>query len=139
MISRALQVAYKLKTNFEKSQFIKPIQSLYQIGNYLVIQELFKFIVIWLKETFRCWNQSLKIPKETGKSTSMINTSENKLQDDFNLSQESSSEDEVVIQSSQFIQPSRSQMQAMQQMYMPYVEGPKLNWTVNDCLYHILL
>ena len=32
---------------------------------------------------------------------------------------------EVVIQSPQFIQPSTSHMQAMQLMYMPYIEGPK--------------
>ena len=36
-------------------------------------------------------------------------------------------EDQVVTQSPQFIQPSTSQMQAMQQMYMLYIEGPK--WT----------
>ena len=30
-------------------------------------------------------------------------------------------------------------MQAMQTMYMPYVEGPKMDWTVNDRLYHRFL
>ena len=66
----------------------------------------------------------------------MTNINENELQEDSNLSQESSSEDEVVIQSPQYIQPSMSQMQAMQPMYMPYIEGPKMDWTVNDSLYH---
>ena len=27
----------------------------------------------------------------------------------------------------------------MQQMYMPYIEGPKMDWTVNDSLYHRFL
>ena len=45
---------------------------------------------------------------------------------------------EVVLQSPQF-KPSTSQMQAMQQMYMHHIEGPKMNWTVNDNLYHRLL
>ena len=47
--------------------------------------------------------------------------------------------DEVVIQSPQFIQPSTSQMQAMEQIYMSYIEGAKMDWTVNDSLYHRFL
>ena len=37
--------------------------------------------------------------------------------------------------------PSRKQAtnQAMQQMFMPYIEGSKMNWTVNDSLYHDFL
>ena len=66
------------------------------------------------------------------------NTSENELQADSNPSYESSSDDEVVLQSPHF-KPSTSQMQAMQQMYMPYMEGPKMDWTVNGSLYHIFL
>ena len=27
----------------------------------------------------------------------------------------------------------------MQQMYMPYIEGPKMDWTMNDSLYHRFL
>ena len=68
----------------------------------------------------------------------MENTSENEYQADSNLSRESSSDDEVVLQSTQF-KPSTSQMQAMQQMYMPYIEGPKMDLTVNDNLYHRFL
>ena len=30
-------------------------------------------------------------------------------------------------------------MQAMQQMYMSYLEGPRIDWTVNDRLYHRFL
>ena len=40
----------------------------------------------------------------------------------------------VALQSLQFLS-STSQMQAMQQMYMPYIEGPKMDQTVNDSLY----
>ena len=63
------------------------------------------------------------MPKATRKSNCVTDTSENELQEDSNFSQESSSEDEVVIQSQQFLQPSTNQMQAMQQMYIPYIEG----------------
>ena len=78
------------------------------------------------------------MPKATRKSACVTNTSENELQEDFNLSQESSSENEVVMQSLQF-QPSTSQSQVVQPMYMPYIEGPKIDWTVNDSLYHRFL
>ena len=36
-------------------------------------------------------------------------------------------------------QPSTSQVQFVPTMYMPYIEGPKMDWTVNDGLYHRLL
>ena len=78
------------------------------------------------------------MPKATRKSNCVDTTSENELQEDSNLSQESSSDDVVVLQSPQF-QPSTSQTQAMQQMYMPYIEGPKIDWTLNDSLYHRFL
>ena len=65
------------------------------------------------------------MPKAARKSNHADNTSENELQANSNLSQESSSDDEVVLQSPQF-KPSTNQMQAMQHMYMPYIEGPKL-------------
>ena len=34
--------------------------------------------------------------------------------------------------------PSRAQ-QAIPSMYMPYIKGPKMDWTVNDALYHRFL
>ena len=74
------------------------------------------------------------MPKIARKSHHVDNTSKNELQAHSNLSHESSSDDEVVLQSPQF-KPSTSQTQAMQQMYMPYIEGPKMDWTVNDSLY----
>ena len=77
------------------------------------------------------------MPKATRQSASVTNT--NELQENSNPSQDSSSEDdEVVVQSPQF-QPSTSQTQVMQPMYMPYIEGPRMNWTVNDSWYNRFL
>ena len=38
-------------------------------------------------------------------------------------------------------QPNRQQatIPVRQQMFMPYIEGPKMDWTVNDSLYHCFL
>ena len=36
------------------------------------------------------------------------------------------------------IQPSRAH-QVIPSMFMPYIEGPKMDWTVNDALYHRFL
>ena len=78
------------------------------------------------------------MPKATKQSASVTNT--NELQENSNQLQDSSSEDdEVVIQSSQF-QPSTSQAHpVVQSMYMPYIEGPRMDWTVSDSLYHRFL
>ena len=46
----------------------------------------------------------------------------------------------MEVQSPQFIQPSTSQLQPfVLLMFMPYMEGPKMDWTVNDSLYHRFL
>ena len=62
-------------------------------------------------------------------------------QENSMISQESSSSDaEMEVQSPQCFQPSTSQPQSfMQPMFMPYIEGPKMDWTVNDSLYHRFL
>ena len=75
------------------------------------------------------------MPKRARKSHHVDNTSENELQADSNLSHESSSNDEVVSQNPQF-KPPISQVQAMQQIYMPHIKRPKMDRTVNDSLYH---
>ena len=36
-----------------------------------------------------------------------------------------------------FFQPSQAQI--VPNMFMPYIEGPKMDWTVNDGLYHRFL
>ena len=62
-------------------------------------------------------------------------------QDNSIVLQESSHSDvEMEVQSPQFIQPSTSQSQPfVQPMFIPYIEGPKMDWTVNDSLYHRFL
>ena len=62
-------------------------------------------------------------------------TSENELQEDSNIAHESSSEDEVELHS----HPSTSHIQVAQQVYMPYIEGHKMNWNVDDGLYNRFL
>ena len=74
----------------------------------------------------KCIIENVVLPEETSEQEE---TSSDKEQED----------NEVVIQKSQFIQPSTIQIQSMQQMYMPYIEGPKMNWTVNENLYHRIL
>ena len=47
------------------------------------------------------------------------------------------SDQEVEVQSPECFPPSTSQPQYfMQPMFMPYIKGPKMDWTVNGSLYH---
>ena len=57
------------------------------------------------------------------------------------ISQESSSSDaEIEVQSPQCFPPSTSQPQSsVQPMFMPYIEGSKMDWIMNDSLYHRFL
>ena len=50
----------------------------------------------------------------------------------------SSSDQETEIQDPS-LQPSTSQTQFVPAMFMPYIKGPKMDWTVNDGLYHRFL
>ena len=79
------------------------------------------------------------MPRSTKNSVHVVNT--NVCQDNSIVSQESSSSDVVMeVQSPQFIPPSTSQAQPfLQPIFMPYTEGPKIHWTVNDSLYHRFL
>ena len=46
----------------------------------------------------------------------------------------------MEVESLQCFPPSTSQQQpCVQPMFMPYIEGPKMNWAVNDSLYHRFL
>ena len=46
----------------------------------------------------------------------------------------------MEVQSQKCFQPSTNQSQPfVQPMFMPYIEGPKMDWTVNDSLYHRFL
>ena len=48
-------------------------------------------------------------------------------------SSDQESDTEVIIN------PPRTQLQVIPSMFMPYIEGPKMDWTVNDGLYHRFL
>ena len=52
------------------------------------------------------------------------------------VSQESSRSDHKMGVQSPSFQPSTSQAQFVQPMFMPYIDVPKMDWTVNDGLYH---
>ena len=68
---------------------------------------------------------------------------ENESQEDLDATHESSSDQEVVFDpkpsTSKKVHHSRSrsvQMPIQQQTYMPYIECPKMNWSVDDGLYN---
>ena len=59
-----------------------------------------------------------------------------------NLQEESSAHEESLSSDQEqdpevFFQP--SQAQYAPNMFMPYIEGPKMDWTVNESLYHRFL
>ena len=77
------------------------------------------------------------MPRPTKNTVHLTNTSV--FQENTSVSQESSSSDlDMEVQSPSF-QPSIIQAQFVPPMFMPYIEGPKINWTVNDGLYHRFL
>ena len=72
------------------------------------------------------------MPRAVKNSACVTNTSV--YQVNTSVSQESSSSDqEMEVQSPSF-QPSTSQAQFVPPMFMSYIEGPKMDWTVNDAL-----
>ena len=86
------------------------------------------------------------MPRTTKNSAHVTNTSvlqenSNDLQENSILTQHSlSSDQKMEVQSPQCFQPSTSKPQFfMQPMLMSYIEGPKMEWTVNDSLYHKFL
>ena len=56
-----------------------------------------------------------------------------KFQDKSSVHEESSSSDQEQ-DPEVFIQPSQSHL--LPNLFMSYIEGPKMDWTVNDGLYH---
>ena len=68
--------------------------------------------------------------------TSVHKVENNQSQDEASTHDESRSEEEnnqeVVLDQSHI-------QQSMPSMFMPYIEGPKIDWTVNDGLYHRFL
>ena len=75
------------------------------------------------------------MPKLT-KSAKVSTGTVEKIQDESSAHEESSSSDQEK-DPEVFLQP--SQAQVVPNMFMPYIEGPKMDWTVNDCLYYRFL
>ena len=73
-----------------------------------------------------------RVTKPVKASTSTVN----KIQDESNIHEESSSSDKEQ-DPEVFIQPSQGQL--LPNMFMPYIEGPKMDRAVNDGLYHRFL
>ena len=69
----------------------------------------------------------------------MENTSQNQYQADSNLSNESSSDDQEVFFNPKPSTSNKVQEMPSMNMYMPYIEGPSMDWTVNDNLYNRFL
>ena len=79
------------------------------------------------------------MPRATKNSACVMDTSVS--QESSMISQDSSSSgQEMEVQSPQSFPQSASQPSSfVQPMFMPYIEGPKMDWTVNDSLYHRFL
>ena len=75
------------------------------------------------------------MPRST-KTTKASTSATEKIQDESSAHEESSSSDQEE-DPKVFIQPSKAQL--LQNMSMPYSEGPKMDWKVNHDLYHRLL
>ena len=74
----------------------------------------------------------LRTTKPAKASTSTVE----KIQDETSIHEESSSSDQEQ-DPEVFIQPSKTQL--LPNRFMSYIEGPKMNWTVNDGLLHRFL
>ena len=95
------------------------------------------------------------MPKATQKSHHVLDTyanesqeefnnmqesiSENEVQEDYNRSQDSSSEDPEIFFNPQPSTSHKVKEKPNMNVYMPYIEGPVMDWTVNDGLYNRFL
>ena len=118
-------------TLFYEVSVFKPIYSLYLQGNIPVI-----VVSNWRRPVCElyCNIQGPVMPKSN--KTSSCKMENNPSQDEASTHEESSSEQE----NNQEITFSQAHVQqVIPSMFMPYIEGPEMNWTVNDCLYHRFL
>ena len=75
------------------------------------------------------------MPKAT-KSSAWVEAQRSSQQESNEISQEElTSSDQETDQEVTF-DPHRQQPQVVPGMFVPYIEGPKMDWTVNDSLYH---
>ena len=72
------------------------------------------------------------MPRTTKPAKASTSAAE-KVQEVSSAHEESSSSDQ---EQDLEVFPQPSQAQASSHMFMPYKEGPMMDWTVNDCLYH---
>ena len=79
------------------------------------------------------------MPKAAKKFNHVENTSENEYQADSNLSNESGSDDQEDFFNPQPFTSNKVQEMPSMNMYMPYIEGPSMDLTVNDNLYNRFL
>ena len=79
-----------------------------------------------------CKVQSPKMPRTTKTSSCAVDKDQ-----DYSSAHEESSSSDQEQDSEVFLQP--SQAPVVPNMFMPYVEGPKIDWTVNDGLCHRFL
>ena len=96
-----------------------------------------EFII--LLEAYKCLGKKFKMPKATKKSNLVETTSDNEYQADSNLSNESSSADQEVFLNPQPSTSNKDKEVQSMNMHMPYIEGPSMDWTVNDNLYNRFL
>ena len=75
--------------------------------------------------------------RTTKNSAHVINTSVS--QENSSVYQKSTSSGQETKMQDPVLELSTSQAQFMPAMYMPYIEGPKMDWTVNDGLYQRFL
>ena len=75
------------------------------------------------------------MPRATKPVKASTSTAE-KIQDESSAYEGTSSSDQEQ-DPKVFIQPSQTQL--LPNIFMPYIEGPKMDWTVNDSLYHRFL
>ena len=69
-----------------------------------------------------------EVKEDQAQGSNQPDTNESSQEDIPSSDQESDTE--VIIN------PPRTQPQVIPNMFMPYIEGPKMDWTVNDGLYH---
>ena len=73
------------------------------------------------------------MPRATKNFAHVMNTS---VSQENSVSKESSSSNHKMEVQSPSFQPFTSKAQFVPPMFMPHIEGPKMDWTVNDGLHH---
>ena len=78
------------------------------------------------------------MPKAT-KSSAWVEAQASSQQEANETSQEELTSSDQETDQEVTLNPPRQQLQVVPSMFMPYIEGPKMDWMVNDGLYHRFL